>query len=197
MGILQYSQDADENMPLYYICGATTACGPYGWADSIQPYMKSYQALQCPSDDRPLSSSPSSTNYVDYAYHLWLGGYRVTASVNISAMPMAVLTKPSLSVMLTDIAANGSGGGTASSYVTACYPSYNSCGEFRNSTQIDTGLAYLRNSVRHLGGTNLGFVDGHAKWFKADETTERLASVYSAGTPGTVSGENATFNPKP
>ncbi len=196
LAMLQYTQDYDEHYPMYYVC-ATTACGPYGWADSLQPYLKSYQILQCPSDSNPPSDVPTSTHYTDYAYHIWIGGYySVTGVVHASGLSLSTLTKPSLSVVLSDISPNGLGGGTAASYMTGCYPSWTSCGNYAYA-HTDTGLAYLPGALRHFDGSNLAFADGHVKWYKGDSTTNRLLSVYSSGTPGSVSGQHATFNPTP
>lgn len=199
LGMLQYTQDYDEHFPLYDVCDTNTACGPYGWTDATQPYLKSFQVIQCPSDPNPPAASPSSAFYVDYGYNLWIGGYHsVVGSAHATGLAMSVFTQPTLTVLLCDITANAQGGGTASSYVTGCTsPAASSCGWFIGDTRVDTGLAYLPGSIRHLEGTNMAFVDGHVKWYKGNLSTNRMENVYSAGTPISVSGQNATFNPNP
>lgn len=199
LGMAQYSQDYDGHFPVKSVCGSNTACGPYGWADAIQPYLKSYQVLQCPSDPNPPNSSPSSAYYVDYAYNLWIGGYHVvTGAVYAAGLSYSDFTQPSLSVVLCDITANGQGGGVSDGFVTGCTsPAQSTCGWFISNPRTDTGLAYLPGSIRHLEGANMAFVDGHVKWYKGNLSTNRMENVYSAGTPISVSGQNATFNPNP
>src|SRR5436853_4324942 len=45
LGIFQYIQDYDEKYPPA-VGGGVAASGNYGWADEIQPYLKSTQILQ-------------------------------------------------------------------------------------------------------------------------------------------------------
>src|SRR5580765_2519568 len=50
LGVAQYTQDYDEIMLInsYGYVNATNS--PGDWMDTIQPYVKSYQILRCPSD---------------------------------------------------------------------------------------------------------------------------------------------------
>ncbi len=50
----QYLQDYDERMPMI-------STGEQGWADSIQPYLKSWQVFQCPMEKEP--PKPLSSDY--------------------------------------------------------------------------------------------------------------------------------------
>ena len=52
MAFTQYVQDYDDRLP------AVAASG--GWAISVQPYLKSWQMFQCPTDGKPL---PATTDY--------------------------------------------------------------------------------------------------------------------------------------
>lgn len=61
LGIVQYTQDFDEKFP-----PTKNALG--GWAEIIQPYIKSYQIFQCPSD----KSSDNKTS--DYFLNARLSG---------------------------------------------------------------------------------------------------------------------------
>jgi len=196
LGMLQYTQDYDEHYPMYRP-GASTAARPYGWADALQPYLKSTQIFQCPSDSAGPTDDPTSTSstvgYTDYAYNLWIGGYRTVASVDKgSGLSLATFTQPTLSIVLTDYTTYG-----ADRYETGCVPSYSSCGYFRDATKTDTGLAKIPGGIRHLDGANIAFADGHVKWYKGNPTTEIMSNVYGAGTPSSVSGNNPTFNPTP
>jgi prepilin-type N-terminal cleavage/methylation domain-containing protein/prepilin-type processing-associated H-X9-DG protein len=195
LGMLQYTQDYDEHYPMYRVpaSSAETAARPFGWADALQPYLKSTQIFQCPSDSAGPNDTPTASGYTDYAYNLWIGGYRTIASGDKGpGLSLATFTQPTLSVVLVDHTTY-----SADRYVTGCAPSYSSCGYFRDATKTDTGLAKIPGGIRHLDGANTAFVDGHAKWYKGNPDTDTLSNVYGAGTPGSVSGNNPTFNPTP
>lgn len=70
LGLLQYAQDYDENMP----CGrldVDPANGPYigvGWAAQIYPYVKSVGLFLCPDDATPSVTAGATINYpISYA----------------------------------------------------------------------------------------------------------------------------------
>lgn len=197
LGFMQYTQDYDERYPMYISLIGGTTFRPYGWADSIQPYVKSIQIFQCPSDDGVETDVPSTTGYTDYSYNLWIGGYGPTSRG--AGMSMAQLTQPSLSVLAIDYLT-----GTAGSYTVGnASPSDGSisgtCGYYGAAGVGCVGLARIRaeDSRRHLDGVNLLFTDGHVKWTKAADSLGRLSGVYRPRTPGSTSGNNATFNPMP
>lgn len=65
LGLKQYTSDYDERFPLGDSPTATTATNPMsGWAGAAQPYIKSSQIFQCPSE-----SSASAVNETDYSYN--------------------------------------------------------------------------------------------------------------------------------
>lgn len=47
-----------------------------GWAALLQPYLGSTQALQCPSEETPANSVPTSSGYTDYLYNRYALGLR-------------------------------------------------------------------------------------------------------------------------
>ena len=193
LGILQYTQDYDEHFPVYAPGNFVYDAGvrPFGWADALQPYIKSIQILQCPSESNGPTDNPENNKFTDYAYNEWIGGAYTTSSAPRGAgMSLSILTQPTLSVVLCDYQH-----GTAPNYVTGGNPDYLASGRFYAPT--DTGLALLPGAVRHLDGANFAFADGHVKWYKGNSTTNIMSNVYGAGTPGSVSGSNPTFNPAP
>lgn len=196
LGILQYVQDYDEHMPMYRVPANSgdTFANPYGWADAIQPYVKSIQILQCPSDSGAYTDVPGTAGYSDYAYNLWMGGWGASKG---SGMSLAQLTQPTLSIMNIDFTTGNSSSYTVGNQSTGDGTS--TCGNY-SVPDCSNGLARISSasSVRHLGGTNAAFADGHVKWIKArDETSGWLANAYRAGTSGSYSGNNPTFNPMP
>src|SRR5690606_37027528 len=67
LGIMQYTQDYDERFPRAWSVYGDTSVLPVGWADAIQPYVKSIQVFQCPSESTAPNSNPASTGYTDYS----------------------------------------------------------------------------------------------------------------------------------
>jgi len=214
LGMFQYTQDYDEKFPLMYASGSAvtvpttstvSSSMPFGWADTIQPYLKSTQIFQCPSEryGRAGASasgmtpdptlSPSSTTggpgYTDYGYN------RLFAN----GAALAVLSEPTKTVLLYD-----SVSWTARS-VTTGGPNY----VFDTGSPVvaaitctaDTTpqLAVLptvggdSGAIRHLDGANLAFADGHVKWFKRNGG-DTLANVYRGGTSLAQANGSPTFN---
>ena len=63
LGIMQYAQDYDETLLPGYQTGGTAAGNSFGpWHALIQPYVKSYQILRCPSNH--VDFNPTTTNIV-------------------------------------------------------------------------------------------------------------------------------------
>lgn len=206
LGVMQYVQDYDERYPLYRSNSAANATPshPYGFADAIQPYLKSTQIFQCPSEPNaaPLGENgsafagqadptinPTSTEpagYTDYSYNMMLSSDN--GGTFNKGRSMAELTQVSLTVMIVEDATS-----SASTWEWGC-------GRRTACSVFPAGLA--RTSVatanRHLGGSNLGFADGHVKWLKsAGETSAYFANVYNSMTPQSTSGNNPTFNIAP
>ena len=55
LGVIQYSQDYDERLPLTSY-GATNIA----WTNGAQPYMKSTQMFRCPSDSSVVWNAPAA-----------------------------------------------------------------------------------------------------------------------------------------
>ena len=69
LGFKQYIGDYDE---LYPRAGAATVADP-GWAFALQPYLKSTQIYQCPSNTDADPASPTivtTPQYTDYAFNI-------------------------------------------------------------------------------------------------------------------------------
>lgn len=205
LGIIQYNQDYDEAFPV--LRGGNTGDDNNGVFLLIQPYVKSTQLLQCPSETNgPNNSGPGGTlnpnaaGYSDYTYNLSLG---YSQQQNMRGLALAALTQPVLTVMAADYA-NGNSG----SYSMGIAPTGTVNGAPNLVTTVD-GAAQ-----RHLETQSFLFCDGHVKSYRG-QTLNQSATVYNACTPsvaggavypggncpapGTapLSGNNPTFNPVP
>ena len=194
LGIIQYTQDYDEAFPLRSISN-----GYGGVFVQIQPYLKSAQILQCPSEPNgPQSCTNGGGGCSDYAYNIGLGATNTNPATNRS-LSQAVLTQPVLTVMAVDYT---SGYGDLAS--SGCALDSWTCGA---ALEVTAGGA----AQRHLETQNVLFTDGHVKSYRG-QTLNGSATIYNTCTPmiasGTVpagcttvatpfSGNNPTFNYMP
>jgi prepilin-type processing-associated H-X9-DG protein len=175
LGIMQYTQDYDEKFPLQYYTTVTNA----GWASLIQPYVRSTQLLQCPSDPVSGSDNPLNTGYNDYAWN-------AAMSSQNGAMSVAQLEYAANTICVTEGYLN--------------YPSYQIARiavEYPDFWGAIYGTApgpvanFKSGLNRHLDGSNYAFADGHAKWLKPSVIPN--TGQYSAGPAPT--GSNVAFQP--
>lgn len=191
LGILQYTQDYDELFPK--ISTPVAAQPPIGWADTIQPYLKSSQIFKCPSftgttNEAPTNGTVANVGYTTYWMNSTLNNDPGNGVVGIS---QAALENPSLTIM------NGDGGST-SPHTKARF-NCNGCNAAGDLTGIATcgptlGFATVLagGGQQHLEGLNVSFTDGHVKWYKS--STINISSViYKANTSFATSGNNPTF----
>jgi prepilin-type processing-associated H-X9-DG protein len=149
----------------------------------MQPYLKSTQIFQCPSETGGPSSSPTTGGYADY----WINSLAAGKSD-------AQFDYVSNTILL------GDGGGAADAR-------YSSNGCFDNTDGNPTacatgtaGLATISNGggIRHLDGTNVAFADGHVKWEKGvtggSSTADSKSSAIYNGAYGADHGA-PTFKP--
>lgn len=185
LGMKQYTQDYDETMPASMSGGfppVTYPQTPWGWADGLQPYLKSIQIFQCPSERFAGTNDPTIASYSDY----WL-------NESLSQLKEAAVLQSTLTVMSGDGDSFAQGGGGYRA--NGCY-SYG--GQSVLTPCAGAGLATIPKAAqRHLEGANYVFFDGHVKWLKGANENQ-ASNLYNAATGFTTttpsSGNNPTFN---
>ncbi|RYX83352.1 DUF1559 domain-containing protein [bacterium] len=191
LGIVQYIQDYDERFPMHRV-GNPAPGKTYGWADSIQPYIKSTQLLQCPSNSEPtpdltIAIPGRQAYYTDYIYNAALGGTSVGTNPSVgSGISLAAVEQASVTVMTLE-----------SKYLNTSPSSNNSARVVtRGGGAVDAPVAAINefDATRHLDGSNALFTDGHVKWFKGNSSNS-FANLYPANVPFALSGNNPTLHP--
>ncbi len=181
LGVFQYVQDYDEKMPNSpsAVVTAPTANNPFGWADSLQPYLKSTQIYQCPSETNPPASSGT------YATDVMGGGYTdyFLNSRSVGAA-QAQFDAPAVSVLMGDgqggaaatAATSTSGYAGSAGYVISGLGGGGACA----ATYV-ARAANFNGAQRHLDGANFAFADGHVKWQKGSTASTSAAVDPCAG----------------
>ena len=172
LGIMQYTQDYDEKLPEFNPSGL-------GWAFVIQPYLKSTQMFQCPSDsvgsnpnydaDNVTGAYAGKGSFTDYAYNLNLGWQ----TTGFGIVSLASVTQPTQTVMCLDYTDD-----RAYSYAVGNLTYAAAVAGL--ATLEDPNVAGKGDGTRHLEGINYLLADGHVKWYKSSSPI-KSASVYSNG----------------
>jgi prepilin-type processing-associated H-X9-DG protein len=168
-----------------------------GWADTLQPYMKSIESYQCPEEANGGSSDPASSDYVDYWYNpalSWNGKHGPAARWN-SMFAFENESQIRSTVMMGD-AGKANGMGTATSrcngYECSGNNDVSTPSIYASSGQV-INEGFAGGGQRHLDGLNIAFADGHIKWFNRTQPNSSKR-IYNLFTPFKVSGDNPTFN---
>ena len=135
LGLIQYTQDYDEKFPPVAARGSA-----FGWADGLQPYLKSTQLFQCPQQNEQGQTDPHLSGYTDYWFN-----------ARLSKHSMETITNPA------NLIAGGDGNDgtdlTDARYSIPALPS--------NWINDENSPLY-----RHFGTANYLFGDGHVKAMK-------------------------------
>ena len=132
LGIIQYTQDYDEKFP-----PVATGRSAYGWADTIQPYIRSVQVYQCPQEYTASQSNPRKSGYTDYPFNK-----------RLSAKPLAKIADLSQQILSLD--GNAPSDNTDARYSLLFLPP-----QWRDDQNSPL--------YRHDGTANTLFADGHLK----------------------------------
>lgn len=157
LATMQYTQDYDESMVKVYTYLGPGNTNLVWWQDVLQPYMKSYQLVLCPSQ-RPSSSyttnrpagypNPLLTSYVgNNIYTNATGGplFPPLRAGTGGGRSLAEFEEPATTILFTEVRVGNM--------------------ELFDWSQTDLGSSPTIDK-RHLSGCNFAFADGHAKWLK-------------------------------
>jgi prepilin-type processing-associated H-X9-DG protein len=143
----QYMQDYTYKFPPTM---SSVNSSVFGWADGLQPYLKSTFVLQCPTDVPIVSSNkPRAVGYTDYWMNPRLAGKSADKDIQ----------EPPFTIMLGD--GNDGTDATDARYAIDDLP----------TVWLKDPKSPLH---RHLNGANYAFADGHVKWLKPEKIKAKL-----------------------
>ena len=184
LGFLQYSQDYDERLPPYTANdqvdrNLSAQLASAGWALLLDPYLKSAQIFQCPSN-RLKAGDATTPRYQDYIYNqnicITPGVINPGNMQPSKSTPISEFSHTANTMLVWDGPTIGTTNGEMPWGSTFNYhsESYVSTGIANTSTHyavMEHGLAMRR----HLEGANYAFVDGHVKWLMPEKITPSVA----------------------
>lgn len=196
LGIKQYMQDSDDKFVLAQL---DQNSGGSGWVRQIQPYVKSDQIFQCPSETTAATALPSAApppwanNVTDYFYNINLGWDGKGAS---GSPPYAITRGVAESEIeySTSVVMNGDNNSGYETTAAGCMDCQPNTPYWVTGTSVDAdglapeiymvgGSSWATVQTRHLNGLNFAFVDGHVKWL----TREKIAAYNVSPTASTYS----------
>ena len=188
LGLMQYTQDADEMVPADPDNWGTPM--GIGWAQAIYPYVKSTGVYKCPDDS-------TAGKAVSYAFNAALPNSPAThGHIPAFSAPAKTVELYEISGATCDVTAS----------VTPCSPigvtfiNYTTP-DWVSSTTIkaETGWTFGRTSAdgafasqvgRHTDGSNYLMVDGHVKWLRGSA----VSTGWEAQNVG--SGQDQDWSPE-
>ncbi len=163
LAVAMYVQDYDERFPLDSHTGTNAA---WVWLNSLQPYTRTRLLYRCPSDpsvnwERPLPGF-RNTRKTSYGTNFWMLPRLEVDELTTNCTgfnSLGSIRSPSRTIYIAEMATNTLG----DHFHAGAWRYPNDCGTFLLPEQ-ELAMTW------HLGGANYGFVDGHAKWLRFEQT---------------------------
>jgi prepilin-type N-terminal cleavage/methylation domain-containing protein/prepilin-type processing-associated H-X9-DG protein len=183
LGFAQYTQDYDEMYPMAlhnttgYNHPNENDQGHVGWTMTLQPYLKSTQILQCPSETNPPGNTPANGNddqgFSDYWVNRKICAWAPPTDPN-GSLKLSAINSTALVVLIGD-------GAKDDDAATAGHLDYPGRSTYMRDTvqQLVTTPSNKNWPIRHLDGANYGFADGHVKWLKPNKISDSGTSGMS------------------
>ncbi len=169
LATMQYVQDYDETFPFAHCCPAGgIPPGPYGHLVALEPYMKSAQALLCPSTKNSPCMNIKWAGWTrpsdGQCWNLW-GNDRP----GVGPMDSATLSQIKSPASVVSV--------IESPYTVPG-------GVLRGGLQVFRADWVARN---HNDGMNIAFADGHVKWYNSTSVPALTTPYYNNATWPTYS----------
>ena len=168
--LLAYTQDADGFFPVRPADGDGSG-DSLGWEEGVHAYVGNRDVFHCPSCPLPgLVSGPDLTD-AGYALNFELYDARrsdATGSDKGPGTPASEIMVPFLS---TTVAFCEVGYRTGPEKDSVSYSASTNAPDTRDVFPPGQTRFGPPGALRHQGGSNYGFVDGHVHWYRPDQVT--------------------------
>ncbi len=164
LAVQMYLQDYDERFPLDSHTGSGAS---WTWLFTLEPYTKTKLLYRCPSDpsrnwETPLPGQ-RTTRKTSYGTNFWMLPNTIGLPDCLGYNALASIKSPANTIYIAEMKENLSAGGDHYHPGAWRYP--NDCSSI-GYAEPEMELAM----VWHSGGANYTFVDGHAKWYRFEQT---------------------------
>jgi prepilin-type N-terminal cleavage/methylation domain-containing protein/prepilin-type processing-associated H-X9-DG protein len=178
-----YAQDADETYPPGRYYGFPDGSA-WTWDHYIESYAQKSGAvaygqgrnayLECPSDATERSTTTSGKR--SYAIPMWYGpDFAWKSEVNVPSTTgltegraLAEFTAPASTILIAEAPTKANRIGNNTDFAV----------RGPNGSSTSTGQVLPPAKPSHTDGWNYGFADGHAKWFKPEQTISTPGKTY-------------------
>ncbi len=201
LAVTMYAQDYDESLPMWHWLRRDQP-QPMIWYHALKPYVKNRAVYICPSDKRKLLDpgwGPEATwpeigkpwtEHISYGYNEpLLNGHDTGTGKARQGGPttMAEVDEPAAYYVIADCASPLNDGWCDASVGRRMFRiAWPDRPVWYNEVPVNTKpgeLESLTQYARHLGGANVAFADGHAKWLKSDRIVSLPDSVTGRSHP--------------
>ncbi|BCM90968.1 hypothetical protein IAD21_02831 [Abditibacteriota bacterium] len=176
LGLIQYTQDYDEQFPLYPTGAAWSANGgdygaapysingvPITWDLAIQPYVKSMQLLVCPSDSFSPTFNLSAAGFGGTSRRSYGMPNYLRVQGSVKGKNLAAVPSPSVTAMLSEVRGFSNTPATLDTWMNCVTMGATDAVGGSNVRQIVQGNATAPGLGVHLNTDNWLYVDGHVK----------------------------------
>ncbi|MCS6860899.1 MAG: DUF1559 domain-containing protein [Abditibacteriales bacterium] len=174
LGVQMYVQDYDEGFPFARMMGHHHGAmrSPISWLDTVQPYVKTRLLYRCPSDGSALWNDPTMPRQTTYG----INGYFTPNHPPYWGVRLAQVTYPAQCIIVAELSDDRRGDHFMPMF-------WGDPPKVANPMMQMMEWDMMRNEPkslsirRHQNGANYVFVDGHAKWYRFEQTWNAGARV--------------------
>lgn len=186
VALLQYTQDNDGRFPRGTADGGDVPgrqTPPKNWDNLIFPYLKNRDVFHCPTCSVPgVISSPQPVNWPEhFSYGYGMNSRLQEDTETAPGIFLSQVPFPATTVAFGEFSYRANTGGGYEYPLTMTQPDLETDATRAEGTRFLGGAGALR----HRGGSNYTFVDGHTKWYTPSQ-------VHDSNTPN--EGITPTFS---